>query len=127
MDYLFLFILALHKNLRYMIDVQFYKGTLQPIVLKLLQENDKMYGYEIIQKIKQITNNEFEIKEGALYPILHKLETENVIEVEALKVDGRIRKYYKLTENGKKEAVNRLQLLNETIQQIQQILQPKTI
>ncbi len=122
-----MFILALHKNLRYMIDVQFYKGTLQPIVLKLLQENDKMYGYEIIQKIKQITNNEFEIKEGALYPILHKLETENVIEVEALKVDGRIRKYYKLTENGKKEAVNRLQLLNETIQQIQQILQPKTI
>lgn len=110
-----------------MIDAQFYKGTLQPIVLKLLQENDKMYGYEMIQKIKLITNNEFEIKEGALYPILHKLETENVIEVEALKVDGRIRKYYKLTENGKEEAVNRLQLLNKTIHQIQQILQPKTI
>ena len=33
-----------------MIDTQFYKGTLQPIVLKLLQENDKMYGYEIIVK-----------------------------------------------------------------------------
>ncbi len=33
-----------------MIDVQFYKGTLQPIILKLLQDNGKMYGYEIIVK-----------------------------------------------------------------------------
>ncbi|MFV0183041.1 PadR family transcriptional regulator [Empedobacter falsenii] len=59
-----------------MIDVQFYKGTLQPIILKLLQDNGKMYGYEIISKIKILSNNQFEIKEGALYPILHKLETE---------------------------------------------------
>ena len=110
-----------------MIDTQFYKGTLQPIVLKLLQENDKMYGYEIIQHIKELSNNTFEIKEGALYPILHKLEAEGIITVEALKVDGRIRKYYKLTEEGKTEAVKRLQLLHETNQQIQQILQPKTI
>jgi len=110
-----------------MIDAQFYKGTLQPIVLKLLQENDKMYGYEIIQHIKELTNSVFEIKEGALYPILHKLEAEGMIVVEAVKVDGRIRKYYKLTESGKKEAVNRLSLLAETLNQIQQILQPKIV
>lgn len=110
-----------------MIDAQFYKGTLQPIVLKLLKDNGKMYGYEIIQKIKQISNDEFEIKEGALYPILHKLETEEIIEVEAMKVDGRIRKYYKLTQKGEVETAHRLEVLNETIQQIQQLLQPKTI
>ena len=110
-----------------MIDAQFYKGTLQPIVLKLLQENDKMYGYEIIQHIKELSNNTFEIKEGALYPILHKLDSEGVIVVEAVKVDGRIRKYYKLTENGKKEAVERLSLLAETLNQLQKILQPITI
>ena len=110
-----------------MIDAQFYKGTLQPIVLKLLQENDKMYGYEIIQHIKEISNNVLEIKEGALYPILHKLEAEDIIVVEAVRVDGRIRKYYKLTENGKKEAVERLSLLAETLNQLQKILQPKTI
>lgn len=108
-----------------MIDAQFYKGSLQPIVLKLLHNNGKMYGYEIIQHIKKMSNNQFEIKEGALYPILHKLEAEEIIEVEALKVDGRIRKYYKLTKKGEVESVHRLEILNETIRQIQQLLQPK--
>lgn len=108
-------------------DVQFYKGTLQPIILKLLQDHKRMYGYEIIQKIRILTQDEFELKEGALYPILHKLEAENMIEVEAERVEGRIRKYYKLTEFGKKESVKRIQLLTETMQQIQELLNPKLI
>jgi DNA-binding PadR family transcriptional regulator len=49
-----------------------YKGSLTTIVLKLLSETTKMYGYEITQKVKAIT-------EGALYPLLHKLEAENII------------------------------------------------
>lgn len=110
-----------------MIDAQFYKGSLQPILLKLLNDNGKMYGYEIIQKIKLLSNNEFEIKEGALYPILHKLESENIVEVEAVKIDGRIRKYYRLTEFGEKETVSRLNSLKETIHQIQNLIDPKLI
>ena len=110
-----------------MIDVQFYKGSLQPIVLKLLKDNGKMYGYEIIQTIKLLSNNQFEIKEGALYPILHKLEAENIIEVEAIKIEGRIRKYYKLTELGEIETISRLELLNETLSQIQNLINPKLI
>lgn len=110
-----------------MIDAQFYKGSLQPILLKLLNDNGKMYGYEIIQKIKALSNNEFEIKEGALYPILHKLEAENLVDVEAVKIDGRIRKYYRLTEFGEKETVNRINSLKDTIQQIQNLIDPKLI
>ncbi len=105
-------------------DVQFYKGTLQPIILKLLQDHKRMYGYEIIQKIRILTQDEFELKEGALYPILHKLD---IIEVEAERVEGRIRKYYKLTEFGTKESVKRIQLLTETMLQIQKLLNPKLI
>lgn len=108
-------------------DVQFYKGTLQPIILKLLQDHKRMYGYEIIQKIRILTQDEFELKEGALYPILHKLEAEIIIEVEAERVEGRIRKYYKLTEFGTKESVKRIQLLTETMLQIQKLLNPKLI
>ena len=110
-----------------MIDAQFYKGSLQPILLKLLNDNGKMYGYEIIQKIKVLSNNKFEIKEGALYPILHKLEAENIVQVEAIKIDGRVRKYYKLTEFGEKETVNRLNSLKDTIQEIQNLIDPKLI
>jgi len=108
-----------------MIDSQLYKGSLQPILLKLLQDNGKMYGYEMTQKIKFISNNQLEIKEGALYPALHKLEAQGIIEVEAEKIDGRIRKYYKLTEFGEKESVNRLQSIVNTLEQLQQLLQPQ--
>lgn len=80
-----------------------------------------------LHKIKILSNNTIEIKEGALYPTLHKLEAEGIISVESLKVGGRIRKYYKLTEDGKKEAIERLSLLAETLNQLQKILQPKTI
>lgn len=110
-----------------MIDSQLYKGSLQPILLKLLQNNGKMYGYEMTQKIKLMSNNQLEIKEGALYPALHKLEAQGIIEVEAEKIDGRIRKYYKLTEFGEKESVNRLQSIVNTLEQLQQLLQPKNI
>jgi len=80
-----------------------FKGSLQTIILKLLEENDKMYGYEITQRVKELTKGELQITEGALYPALHKLEGEGFLDVEVSKVDNRLRKYYKLTENGTKE------------------------
>jgi len=102
-----------------------YKGSLQTIILKLLEKNDKMYGYEITQKVKEITKGELNITEGALYPALHKLEAEGLLDVEVAKVDNRLRKYYKLTENGTKETVNRLAELEEFIKTMQTIVNPK--
>lgn len=102
-----------------------YKGSLQTIILKLLEKNDKMYGYEITQRVKEITKGELNITEGALYPALHKLEAEGLLEVEVAKVDNRLRKYYKLTENGTKETVNRLAELEEFIKTMQSIVNPK--
>jgi len=80
-----------------------YKGTLQNIVLKLLAKEVKMYGYQITQRAKEITKGELEMTEGALYPILHKLENEGIIFSEMQQVNGRDRKYYLLTEKGKKQ------------------------
>lgn len=104
---------------------QLYKGSLTTIVLKLLEENGRMYGYEITQKVKEITQGELQITEGALYPALHKLEADGVVEVEAEKVDNRIRKYYKLTEKGTVETINRLAELEEFIRNMQVIVNPK--
>ncbi|PCI34876.1 MAG: PadR family transcriptional regulator [Flavobacteriaceae bacterium] len=102
-----------------------YKGSLQTIILKLLSENEKMYGYEITQKVKALTKGELKITEGALYPALHKLEAEGLLDVEVAKVDNRLRKYYKLTESGTKETVHRLAQLDEFIQTMQHLLNPK--
>ena len=81
------------------------KGTLQPIVLKLLYDSNKMYGYEIAQKVKELTKGKIDISEGALYPILHKLEADGVLETEKIFIGKRVRKYYTVTETGKKIAV----------------------
>ncbi|CAL2062369.1 PadR family transcriptional regulator [Tenacibaculum sp. MEBiC06402] len=102
-----------------------YKGSLQTIILKLLAENDKMYGYEITQKVKELTKGELQITEGALYPALHKLEAEGLLDVEVAKVGNRLRKYYKLTETGTKETVNRLAQMQEFLSTMQHLVNPK--
>ena len=101
------------------------KGYLQTIILKLLEENDKMYGYEITQRVKELTNGELQITEGALYPALHKLEADGMLDVEVAMVDNRLRKYYKLTENGTKETVSRLAEMEEFLRTMQTIVNPK--
>ena len=101
-----------------------YKGSLSTIILKFLGNGEKMYGYEITQKVKNITQGELIITEGALYPALHKLESEGLLKVEVMKVDNRLRKYYKLTEDGKKESVSRLEELLRYIETMQQLVTP---
>ena len=108
-----------------MSNSKLYKGSLSTIILKLLNEHDKMYGYEITQKVKALTKGELKITEGALYPALHKLEAEGLLDVEVAKVDNRLRKYYKLTESGTKETVNKLEELAEYIKTMQALVNPK--
>lgn len=84
-----------------------------------------MYGYEITQKVKALTKGELHITEGALYPALHKLEALGLLDVEVAKVDNRLRKYYRLTEQGEKETLSRLAELEEFIRSMEQLLNPK--
>ena len=112
-------------KLRKMSNSKLYKGSLNTIILKLLSEQDKMYGYEITQKVKALTKGELNITEGALYPALHKLEADGLLDVEVAKVDNRLRKYYKLTESGTKASVNMLNELAEYIKTMQLLVKPK--
>lgn len=87
------------------------KGTLKTIVLKLLADNKKMYGYEITQKVKELTLDKIQITEGALYPTLHALEAEGMVTTETEYIGKRVRKYYSLSQAGKaktKEKVSEL-------------------
>lgn len=102
-----------------------YKGTLTNLILKLLQENGEMYGYEMTKKISSKTNGGLAITEGTLYTILHKLEAELILDVTFKKISGRTRKYYSLSENGKKEAVNKVAELQEFIANLTIFLTPK--
>ena len=107
-----------------MANSKLYKGSLVTIILKLLNESDKMYGYQMTQKVKELTKGQLQITEGALYPALHKLEAEGLLDVEVEKVDNRLRKYYKLTEKGNKETVSKLEELQEYIKTMQVLVNP---
>ncbi|QHT66699.1 PadR family transcriptional regulator [Rhodocytophaga rosea] len=91
-----------------MYSKELIRGTLKPIILKLLAEHGKMYGYEICQKVKELTDHEILIKEGSLYPALYKLKAEGLVEVEAIEVDHRVRQYYSLANKGKSIAVEEI-------------------
>ena len=101
---------------------QLYKGSLQTIILELLHHQENMYGYEITQKVKEISNNALQITEGALYPALHKLEADGFVETEVRMVKNRKRKYYKLTDKGIKEKTSRVAALKEYMTNMQTIL-----
>ncbi len=74
-----------------------------PILLTIISKKES-YGYEIIKKVKEISNSKIEYKDGTLYPVLHKLEKKGFIKSYWKVTDsGRERKYYKICEKGKKE------------------------
>jgi len=105
------------------------KGTLKTIVLKLLADNKKMYGYEITQKVKELTFDRIQITEGALYPTLHALESDGLVTTETEFIGKRVRKYYSLSPSGKnktKEKVSELADFMETMKFLLDI-KPKSI
>ena len=61
------------------------KGTLQTIILKLLRDNPKLYGYEITQRVKELSEGTILLTEGSLYPTLHKLEAEGYLKRKLLR------------------------------------------
>lgn len=100
------------------------KGMIKPLILKLLQENGRMYGYEITRMVEEMTQGHIKLTFGALYPILHKLEKEGVVETETEMVNSRARVYYKLTKTGKQSASIKIAELEEFIRVIGTLLNP---
>lgn len=104
---------------------QLIKGTLKIIILKLLSENKRMYGYEITQKVKEITGNKLNITEGALYPTLHQLENEQLLETVTEKVGERTRIYYSITKTGLVAFQDRIEDFQEFLTIMKSILSPE--
>ncbi|HEO8419194.1 PadR family transcriptional regulator [Niallia sp. FSL W8-0635] len=83
-----------------MFDRELVKGSTSLILLHLLAEKD-MYGYELVKEMEKRSDYTMQIKEGTLYPALHKLEKQKYMESfwkESEK--GPARKYYRITEAG---------------------------
>lgn len=84
-----------------------------------------MYGYEITQHVKELTKGELSITEGALYPLLHRLEAAGILETKVENIGNRMRKYYSLTKAGKKEVQKSITELQSFMQTLQLFVNPK--
>jgi PadR family transcriptional regulator, regulatory protein PadR len=107
-----------------MIARELLKGSLRSIILKLLAENGRMYGYEITQKVEELTSGKIKLTYGALYPILHKLEIDGAVVTESENFNNRIRIYYKLTPKGNGFAAEKVKEMEEFIEVIGSLLKP---
>jgi len=101
------------------------KGSLTTIILKLLENNSRMYGYEMTKAVREVTKNKMNITDAALYPALHKLVAEGLLETTSEQVDGRMRKYYALTKKGKKETITKIDALKDALESVQILLNSK--
>ena len=79
------------------------KGALRAVVLSLLAEAPS-HGYGLCQRLAERTRSAFELSEGTLYPLLHELELEALVEVkDGISETGRKRRIYHLTRAGRRE------------------------
>jgi PadR family transcriptional regulator PadR len=76
-------------------------GSTTMLVLKLLEEQD-MYGYQMIEELANKSDDTFSLKAGTLYPLLHNLEKQGMLNSYEKNADSaRVRKYYRITKKGK--------------------------
>ena len=82
--------------------MELLQGTLDMLILKTAALGP-VHGYAISQRLKQMSRDVLHVKQGSLYPALHRLEKQGLLKAEWLLTDtGRQAKYYKLTPAGKK-------------------------
>lgn len=89
-------------------DQKLLTGTLDMLILEVCSAGPS-YGYEITQTVLTRTEGRFELKEGSLYPALHRLERQKLLAATWSEHDGRRRKYYRLTAAGQKALAARRQ------------------
>lgn len=85
------------------INKEMIKGYIESIILSLLKEED-LYGYEISKRIRSISEDTFEIKEGTMYVVLKRLQNNGLVEAywdDSVTGGGR-RRYHHITDKGRK-------------------------
>ncbi len=104
-------------------DTELLKGTLSLLILSLLHRKP-MYGYEIAATVHRDTDGTFTWREGSLYPSLHKMEADGLIDGRwEEKESGRKRRYYHITKKGRAALAEKVQSWTELCLAVNRILE----
>lgn len=103
------------------LDKELVAASSVPLVLSILSEGDS-YGYAIIQRVKELSNEKIEWTDGMLYPVLHWLEDQRLVRSRWTKSEsGRKRKYYSLQPEGRqalRQQKEQWNLVSSTLNQL---------
>lgn len=116
-SYIYVYICSMYSK-------ELLKGTLFAIILKLLSEEERMYGYEISMKVKELSHGKILLKDGSLYPALQKMTHDGLLSFKEEMVGGRVRKYYYITPHGQKETIEYVAELKDFIATLNRIVFP---
>ena len=103
----------------------YLQGVPELLILRLLKEKE-MYGYEIVQGIRQRSGERVNFGEGVIYPLLHSLQKRRLLAIRRERVNGRPRVYYRLTTSGEKKLEEKVSDWEQVTDTIRSILDGKS-
>lgn len=101
------------------------KGSLTVIILRLLQNNGKLYGYEIVNMVQQCSKGRINVTDAALYKALHKLDNEGYIIQKEIVEEAGTKKFYQLSRRGRYAATIETARIKEAVGELQKLLRYK--
>ena len=103
------------------VDKSLLSGSTAMLLLRLLEEKD-MYGYEMVETLRRRSNDVFELKAGTLYPLLHSLECRGLLESYESEANGKLRRYYRITKEGRRALKQKKEAWQEYMQAVVDVL-----
>jgi PadR family transcriptional regulator, regulatory protein PadR len=98
------------------------KGMADLIILRILDKHGESYGYQLIERISDESKNLFAFQEGTLYPLLYKMERDGLVTSKRkTALSGKERRYYRMTDLGKKQLVSRSKEYKGFLQGLQSV------
>jgi DNA-binding PadR family transcriptional regulator len=105
-----------------MYSKELLKGTLSVIILKLLSDHGRMYGFEILKIVKERSDEKILLKDGSLYPALQKMNRDGLVTFEEVYIGKRVRKYYYLTPDGEEAKTYHIKELKDFMKTLDKII-----
>jgi PadR family transcriptional regulator PadR len=107
-------------------DRELLRGNTDSLLLYLINASGRIHGYRLIKEIQRRSEGFFQFREGTVYPALHKLESDGLIQGEwQVQPNGQQRRYYKITAKGQEVLLNRISMWFKFSQAMNLILSPE--
>lgn len=103
------------------------RGNTDSLLLFLIAEQGRIHGYQLIKEARSRSGGYFQFREGTIYPALHKLEADGLVEGQwQTQASGQQRRYYRITPKGREALERRLSMWFSFARAMQLVISPRS-